>query len=154
MKVKKIEDGFYYKIELKKFTDTVLIVEDCEEYQILNIISDPIRYFNLKSIPKPVFPKIQLYKKGSAKVITLARMKKLYKQISQADVYYFAIQSERYLNELFKLKPVIKTLSARGWHKEHNNYNKAEKWERIPAKRKTPARNVVKAKKAVKAKKK
>lgn len=35
-------------------------------------------------------------------------------------------------------------LSERGWHKDHNNYNKAEKWERTPAKRKTPARNVVK----------
>ena len=34
----------------------------------------------------------------------------------------------------------------KGWHKEHNNYNKAENWERTPAKRKTPARNVVKAK--------
>ena len=37
-----------------------------------------------------------------------------------------------------------KTLSARGWHKDHNNYNKAESWERTPAKRKTPARNVKK----------
>jgi len=35
----------------------------------------------------------------------------------------------------------FKGLSARGWHKDHNNYNKAEKWERTPAKRKTPARN-------------
>jgi hypothetical protein len=35
----------------------------------------------------------------------------------------------------------FKGLSARGWHKNHNNYNKAEKWERTPAKRKTPARN-------------
>jgi hypothetical protein len=44
--------------------------------------------------------------------------------------------------------PVPHHLSEKqkGWHKEHNNYNKAEKWERTPAKRKTPARNVVKAK--------
>jgi hypothetical protein len=34
----------------------------------------------------------------------------------------------------------------KGWHKDHNNFNKAEKWERTPAKRKTPARNVIKAK--------
>ena len=33
-------------------------------------------------------------------------------------------------------------LSARGWHKDHYNYNKAEKHERTPAKRRTPARNV------------
>jgi Na+-transporting NADH:ubiquinone oxidoreductase subunit NqrC len=44
--------------------------------------------------------------------------------------------------------PVPHHLSEKqkGWHKEHHNYNKAEKWERTPAKRKTPARNVVKAK--------
>jgi hypothetical protein len=29
----------------------------------------------------------------------------------------------------------------KGWHKDHYNYNKAESWERTPAKRKTPARN-------------
>ena len=33
-------------------------------------------------------------------------------------------------------------LSARGWHKDHYNYNKAEKHERTPGKRRTPARNV------------
>ncbi len=46
--------------------------------------------------------------------------------------------------------PVPHQLSEKqkGWHKDHHNYNKAEKWERTPAKRKTPARNVVKAKKA------
>ena len=38
-------------------------------------------------------------------------------------------------------------LHAKGWHKDHNNYNKAEKWERTPVKRKTPAKNIVKAKK-------
>jgi hypothetical protein len=35
-----------------------------------------------------------------------------------------------------------RTLSARGWHKDHYNYNKAEKHERTPALRRTPARNV------------
>jgi hypothetical protein len=34
------------------------------------------------------------------------------------------------------------TLSARGWHKDHYNYNKAERHERTPAKRRTPAQNV------------
>ena len=56
-----------------------------------------------------------------------------------------------FLKPLEKNKPKTSkkvTLSARGWHKDHNNYNKAEKWERKPAKRKTPARNVMKAKKS------
>jgi hypothetical protein len=35
-------------------------------------------------------------------------------------------------------------LSARGWHKDHYNYNKAESYERKPAARRTPARNVTK----------
>jgi hypothetical protein len=34
------------------------------------------------------------------------------------------------------------TLSARGWHKDHYNYNKAEKHELPPSLRRTPARNV------------
>jgi hypothetical protein len=38
-------------------------------------------------------------------------------------------------------KKSFNQLSAKGWHKDHYNYNKAEKWERTPAKRKTPARN-------------
>jgi len=37
------------------------------------------------------------------------------------------------------------TLSARGWHKDHYNYNKAEKHELPPSLRRTPARNVTKA---------
>lgn len=47
----------------------------------------------------------------------------------------------KYADNEFSARP---TLSARGWHKDHNNYNKAESWERTPAKRKTPARNVKK----------
>jgi hypothetical protein len=41
-------------------------------------------------------------------------------------------------------KKTAKMLSERGWHKDHYNYNRAEKWERTPAKRKTVARNVAK----------
>jgi hypothetical protein len=55
-------------------------------------------------------------------------------------------QTEKFLVDTgyydqFNLKP---TLSARGWHKDHNNYNKAEKWELPPSLRRTPARNVTK----------
>jgi len=39
----------------------------------------------------------------------------------------------------------LTTLSGRGWHKDHYNYNKAEKWELPPSLRRTPARNVTKA---------
>jgi len=40
--------------------------------------------------------------------------------------------------------PLSENLSARGWHKDHNNYNKAEKHELPPSLRRTPARNVTK----------
>jgi len=36
-------------------------------------------------------------------------------------------------------------LSARGWHKDYYNYNRAEKHELPPSLRRTPARNVTKA---------
>jgi len=39
---------------------------------------------------------------------------------------------------------LAENLSARGWHKDHNNYNKAEKHELPPSLRRTPARNVTK----------
>lgn len=42
-------------------------------------------------------------------------------------------------------KPHNTQLSARGWHKDHYNYNKAEKHELPPSLRRTPARNVTKA---------
>ena len=61
-----------------------------------------------------------------------------------------------YLVEFWKQIPKFKKLTKtelkklfgeqlaekqRGWHKEHYNYNKAEKWEVKPSKRKIPARN-------------
>jgi hypothetical protein len=57
-----------------------------------------------------------------------------------------------YLIEYKKLKQnysennfgLAENLSARGWHKDHNNYNKAEKHELPPSLRRTPARNVTK----------
>ena len=55
---------------------------------------------------------------------------------------------EEFLKPLEKNKPKKSVnLSAKGWHKDHYNYNKREKHETTPAKRKTPARNVKKYKK-------
>lgn len=149
MKVKKLENGYYYKLELKKISATILIVEDCEEYELLKIIADPERYFNLNiPLKKTIFPQIELYHTHKPKkIISLAKMKAHYKRILETDNYYFSLQATRALNEVFKIKVTPKMLSARGWTKDHYNFNKAEKWERKPAKRKIPARNVVKAKK-------
>lgn len=46
--------------------------------------------------------------------------------------------------QLRKLMIGSATLNEKGWHKDHYNYNKAERWEVKPAKRKTPARNTKK----------
>jgi hypothetical protein len=151
MKVTKLPEGYFYKMQLKKISETILIIDDCFEYELLKIIADPEKYFKLNTpLKKIVFPTIEYFTFNKAKkIISLAKMKAYYKAVNKADPYYFSIQAETVLNELFKLKPTIKTLSARGWHKEHNNYNKTEKHERTPAKRKTPARNIVKAKKSI-----
>ena len=149
MKVKKLENGYYYKLELKKISATILIVEDCDEFELLKIIADPEKYFNLNvPLKKNIFPKIELFNfHKPKKLISLAKMKAHYKRILKADSYYFSLQAERALDQVFNIKPTTSMLSARGWTKDHYNYNKAEKWERKPAKRKIPARNVVKAKK-------
>jgi len=47
-----------------------------------------------------------------------------------------------------ELKSAIKlSEKQRGWSKDHYNYNKAQKWEVTPKKRKIPARNVKRTKK-------
>ena len=53
-------------------------------------------------------------------------------------------QTEKFTNENRKGSAKYPNLSARGWHKDHNNYNKAESWELPPSLRRTPARNVTK----------
>ena len=83
-------------------------------------------------------------------------------KLNPAERQMFAKYFSDYLYDEF-LKPMIKnkpkkqkTLSEqlkikfpgtkqKGWHKDHYNYNKAEKWEVEPKKRKVPARNVKKA---------
>ena len=58
-------------------------------------------------------------------------------------VYIFCSTTFESLKEAKKsLKASL--LSGRGWSKDHNNYNKAESYERTPAQRRTPARNVTK----------
>jgi hypothetical protein len=51
----------------------------------------------------------------------------------------------RFISPSYEARQKSSTLSARGWHKDHYNYNKAEKWELPPSLRRTPARNVTKA---------
>ena len=51
---------------------------------------------------------------------------------TQTDKYGFKISSK----QLTERQP--------GWHKDHYNFNKAEKWELPPSLRRTPARNVTK----------
>ena len=150
MRVKKLSDGYYYKMQLKRISPIILIVQDADEFELLKIIANPEKYFELNvPLKKNVFPIIELFHTYHAKkIISLSKMKKLYKDIiTNVDQYYFGLEETRKLNEVFKIKVTPKMLSARGWTKDHYNYNKAEKWERKPAKRKIPARNVVKAKK-------
>jgi hypothetical protein len=53
---------------------------------------------------------------------------------------YFKIKIPAMLSEQLKIK--FPATRQKGWHKDHYNFNKAEKWEIPPKKRKVPARNV------------
>ena len=43
---------------------------------------------------------------------------------------------------IYSIKFEFTKPKQKGWHKDHYNFNKAEKWEIPPKKRKVPARNV------------
>lgn len=49
-------------------------------------------------------------------------------------------KKQKTLSEQLKLE--FTKPKQKGWHKDHYNFNKAEKWEIPPKKRKVPARNV------------
>lgn len=49
-------------------------------------------------------------------------------------------KKQKTLSEQLKIK--FPGTKQKGWHKDHYNYNKAEKWEIEPKNRKVPARNV------------
>ena len=160
MKIHVIKDAdsySFYKIYLPIESGNVVIVEEAYLFQVLKVVGNPEKYFNYSIIGAKYswLPKIELWNhKKKEKTISLALCKKTYINLSKNDPKFYNSLEQSNLNKIFKIKDSGNLLSARGWHKEHNNYNAAEKWERVPAKRKTPARNVVKAKKAVKAKKK
>jgi hypothetical protein len=80
---------------------------------------------------------------------THAQFLKLQNYLETNDRYFNLIFSKLWSNVGSVLRTDPKnakttTLSARGWHKDHNNYNKKEKWELPPSLRRTPARNVTK----------
>jgi len=58
--------------------------------------------------------------------------------------YLYQDPNYKFMSPIYGERNKKTTLSARGWHKEHYNYNKAEKWELPPSLRRTPARNVTK----------
>lgn len=147
MIIENIKSGTFYLATAPSNYNTVMIYE-VGTYGPLKVLANSKKYF------QGYEPSIFYFNGKSLKKITKIALKKDFLYALKTDPAYFTTTEIKRLSEIFKIKDSEKLLSARGWHKEHNNYNKAEKWERTPAKRKTPARNVVKAKKAVKAKKK
>ena len=97
----------------------------------------------LKSIIKTM-PKISA-KSGPAQLRKLQIW--FYENFEDAEACLYSIKQN--LEDGFGLSESKRksktTLSARGWHKDHYNYNKAEKYELPPSLRRTPARNVTKA---------
>ena len=95
-----------------------------------------------------IFKTYALYKSPTAtnfNKVKPAQIWELYEAGVQLGDLFRELSNMAY-KDYYLVMPRIPTgqLSARGWHKDHYNYNKAEKHERTPAKRRTPARNVTK----------
>jgi len=145
MKTTTVKDSFY--IATAPYNREIVIISDVGEYGCLKVLANSSKYF------KAYYPEFQRYNGKNLKKLTKTYLKSFFtKALKQDPTYfsineleklgeYFNIKVERHLSEQLKMKF---TTRQRGWHKDHYNYNKAEKWERTPAKRKTPARNVVK----------
>jgi hypothetical protein len=145
MKTFKVKDAFY--IATAPYNREIVIIADVGEYGCLKVLANSNKYFNA------YFPDFKYFNGKTLKVLTKTFLKSFFtKALKQDPTYfsmaeleklgeYFNIKIEKHLSEQLKIKF---NRSKQPWHKDHNNYNKAEKWERTPAKRKTPARNVVK----------
>ena len=139
MKIENIKSGVFYLASAPYNFNTVVIT-DVGTYGPLKILANNDKYFN------GYYANFHYFNGKSLKKVTLTALKKDFQYALKTDPKYFTAGEIEKLSKIFKIK--IPMLAARGWHKDHNNYNKADKWERTPAKRKTPARNVIKAKKS------
>lgn len=130
--------GSFYVAQVPGNFNTVLIT-DSHEIGCLKILANADKYF------KTYYPTFYHYTRTLKRtkvtdrflkqsfIQTLTSGYKWTREERQNLADYFKINLDKYLGE-----------KQKGWHKDHYNYNKAEKWERKPAKRKTPARNVKK----------
>jgi len=147
MVIENIKSGTFYLATAPSNYNSVIIYE-VGTYGPLKVLANSKKYFQAYE------PTIFYFNGKSLKKITKVALKKDFLYALKTDPAYFTSNEITRLSEIFKVKIPMLASAVKGWQKEHNNYNKSEKWERSPAKRKTPARNIVKAKKAVKAKKK
>jgi hypothetical protein len=137
MKIENIKNGAYY-LATAPYNYNTLVITDVGTYGCLKVLGNSSKYFN------GYYPSFQYFNGKSLKKVTSISLKKDFQNALKVDPKYFTPGETEKLCKFFKIK--IPMLAAKGWHKEHNNFNKSEKWEKKPKDRKTPARNVEKLK--------
>lgn len=135
MNVRNVKNGAFY-IARAPYNWNTVIIEDVGEYGCLKILANAKKYFT------GYYPEFWRVDGKTMKKLTNTTLKSFFKNALKYDKKYFTNAEIQELGKYFKIK--VDLLSAHGWSKDHYNYNKAEKWEKKPAKRKIPARNVKK----------
>jgi hypothetical protein len=137
MKIDNIKNGAFY-LATAPYNYNTLVITDVGTYGCLKVLGNSSKYFN------GYYPSFHYFNGKSLTKVTTSSLKKDFQNALKVDPKYFSATETEKLCKFFKIK--IPMLSAKGWHKEHNNFNKAEKWEKKPKDRKTSARNVEKLK--------
>ena len=136
MKINNNVQGSFF-VARADYNRNTVIITDTGEFGCLKVLANRKKYFRAYD---PEFYRVDSFltkKKLTNKVLKdffIHSLETGYKWTGlekEELARYFRVNLDKYLSE-----------KQKGWHKDHYNYNKAEKWERPPAKRKTPARNI------------
>lgn len=133
MKIENVKNGGFY-IGTAPYNWNTVIITDVGQYGPLKVLANSKKYFT------GYYPDFFYVNGSKIRKLTKAELKQTFKNALDMDPKYFSAAEISELGNIFKVK-VETFLSAKGWHKDHYNYNKREKYETPPAKRKTPARN-------------
>ena len=133
MKIQNLKEGTFY-LATARYNHNTVIISETGTYGMLKVLSAKEKYFNAY---EPIF---HYFNGTSLKKVTKATLKKEFQHALRTDASFFTAAEKENLAKNFKIK--IPMLSNRSWSQDHKRYNKSEKWERTPAKRKTKASNV------------
>lgn len=143
MKISKTQHAFY--IGTAPYNTEIVIITDTGLYGCLKVLANNDKYFN------GYYAQFQYFNGKNLKKITQTELKTMFKKAIETDPKrfsrseweklgdYFKIKIEKYLGEQTSLKfptPGRPKTNKRGTKKDYNSYNKNQKWEVPPSKRK------------------